>query len=281
MNKTIKKNPDQEVLSAPNEQIIAQPRESFNFNAENLIAKAIDQGTPVDTMEKLLGMRRDLKAEWAKEQYDAAMARFQSECPTIEKGKKVSFGSTSYSYAPLEVIVEQVKGLLSANGFSYTFDTEEDDKGLTIFCFAKHISGHMEKSKCFIAIDTSSKMNVSQKSGSAMTYGKRYAFCNAFGILTGDEDNDARTPIPPVSALPARSVPLRRETDVTVRQFFETKIGLCKDLADLELIGKSIADAKPEDLSASDKAMLRGKFKARKDMLTPEVTDEDIREAGL
>src|SRR3990167_3791525 len=35
-------------------------------------------------------------------------------------------------------------------------------------------------------------MNAAQKVASALTYAKRYAFCNAFGILTGDADDDAR-----------------------------------------------------------------------------------------
>ena len=44
------------------------------FSAETLIAQAIDKAVPVETMEKLLAMRRELKAEWAKEQFDAAIA---------------------------------------------------------------------------------------------------------------------------------------------------------------------------------------------------------------
>ena len=34
-------------------------------------------------------------------------------------------------------------------------------------------------------------MSAPQKFASAMTFAKRYAFCNAFGILTSDEDVDA------------------------------------------------------------------------------------------
>lgn len=161
------------------------------FDAEGLIKTAIKQKVPVETMERLLVMRRELKAEWAKEQYDKAMAAFQSECPVIEKKKKVSFGTTNYSYAPLEEIVEQVKELLSKNGFSYTFDTKEGENAIKVICYAKHIAGHSESSSLEIEVDGASKMNKTQQYGSANSYGKRYAFCNAFGILTGDEDTDA------------------------------------------------------------------------------------------
>jgi hypothetical protein len=183
-------------VADPASSAISITHEAVKFNAEALIAQAIEKGTDVNTMERLLAMRRELKSEWAKEQYDLAMAAFQEKCPVIEKKKKVSFGTTNYSYAPLEDIVEQVKTLLSKNGFSYTFDSIDTDTGVTIFCYAKHRDGHMEKSQCTITTDNASKMNISQKSGAAMTYGKRYAFCNAFGILTGDEDTDANMPKP-------------------------------------------------------------------------------------
>jgi hypothetical protein len=136
-------------------------------------------------------MRRELKAEFAKEAFDKAMAKFQAECPVIEKKKKVAFNTTNYSYAPLDEIVGQVKGIISGNGFSYTFDTEQTERAIKVFCKVKHELGHSESSKFEIEIDTAAKMNKSQQYGSALTYGKRYAFCDAFGILTGDEDDDA------------------------------------------------------------------------------------------
>ena len=37
-------------------------------------------------------------------------------------------------------------------------------------------------------------MSQTQVEAAALTFAKRYAFCNAFGILTGDEDTDAKRP---------------------------------------------------------------------------------------
>jgi hypothetical protein len=177
--------------TAEKQEIMIAPADN---RVEALIAKAIDKNVPVETMERLLVMRRELKAEWAKEAFDRAMAVFQEVCPIIEKTSKVSFNTTSYSYASLDEIVRQVKGLLAKNGFSYTFDTEKTNNAITTYCKVKHQDGHMEVSKFEITIDTNAKMNISQRDGAASSYSKRYAFCNAFGILTGDEDTDARTP---------------------------------------------------------------------------------------
>lgn len=165
-----------------------------NFSPETLIAQAIDKGVPVDTMERLLAMRRELKSEWSRGEYDKSMSAFQAVCPIIEKKKKVAFGTTRYSYAPLEEIVEQTKSLIADNGFSYTFDTKQSENAIKVFCHVKHKAGHSETSEFEIEIDSAAKMNKSQQYGAALTYAKRYAFCNALGISVGEEDTDAVIP---------------------------------------------------------------------------------------
>lgn len=210
-----------EVLQT-NHQIIPQDKD---FDIQALISQALVQKTPVETLERLLAMRDKLKAEWAKEQFDLAMAKFQSQIGTIEKRKKVSFNTTNYSYAPLEDIVEQVKVPLSQNGFSYTFNTVEAEKGIKVICYAKHIAGHTEPSSLTIEIDQASKMNKTQQYGSANSYGKRYAFCNAFGILTGDEDNDGQTEKLPPPSKPINKVNGKKSTEFYCSEHDQT-IGL-------------------------------------------------------
>lgn len=167
-------------------------------DAERLIAIAIEKNVPVETMEKLLAMRRELKQEAAKEEYFRALAAFQSECPTIQKNETVSYvskktgGTTKYKYAPLDVIVTTVRETLRKHGFSYTITTEQDAEHVTAKCNAHHVAGHTEVTTFTIPIDFDSYMNPAQKVASALTYAKRYAFCNAFGIMTGDEDDDSQ-----------------------------------------------------------------------------------------
>ena len=59
------------------------------LDAEALIFKAVESQVPVETMERLLAMRKDLKQEQAKEAFHAALAKFQSICPIIRKTKEV------------------------------------------------------------------------------------------------------------------------------------------------------------------------------------------------
>jgi hypothetical protein len=171
---------------------------SLKFDAEALITKAIEKNVPVETMERLLAMRKDLKAEWAKEEYVKAMAGFQADCPVIEKTKKVhtKTGQLAYMYAPIESIVEQVKKHLKNHGFSYSSNMELIENGTTkvkVSIKVTHAAGHSEVTEMTVPLGTQTQiMSQTQVVAAAQTFAKRYAFCNAFGILTGDEDTDAR-----------------------------------------------------------------------------------------
>ena len=140
-------------------------------------------------------MRRELKAELAKEQFDHAMAKFQGECPVIKKDKpggKTNGGAVAYYYAPLDSIVQQTKDLIQKNGFSYAIQTQTKENNVKVTCIVKHESGHSESSDVEVPLGTKTQvMSASQVVASALTFAKRYAFCNAFGILTGDDDDDA------------------------------------------------------------------------------------------
>lgn len=167
----------------------------MNFSPETLISQAIDKNLPVETMEKLLMMRKELRAEFAKEEFDAAMSKFQAECPTIEKTKDgpIIGGKAAYKYAPIEAIVEQVKNPLEKNGFSYSIQTNMAADRVKVTCVVKHKLGHSETSDMEVPLGDKNKlMSAPQHTAAAMTYAKRYAFCNAFGIMTGDEDTDAQ-----------------------------------------------------------------------------------------
>lgn len=170
------------------------PVERKGIQIETLLSQAIDKGVSVDTMERLLAMRRELKAEAATEAYNRAMASFQDECPIIKKTKTVrtNSGTDAYSYAPIESIVKQVKSLIKKNGFSYTTRMELLAGGVKAIVRVTHELGHFEESPMEVPFGTKTAvMSGSQVAAAAQTFAKRYAFLNAFGILTGDDDNDA------------------------------------------------------------------------------------------
>lgn len=182
-----------------------------DVQVDTLISQAIDKQVPVEALEKLLAMRRELKLEYAQEQFNIAMASFQAECPIIKKTRTVSpGGKVAYRYAPIEAIVSQVKHLLLKYNFSYSVETltHTAEGTVTAICTARHIAGHSQSSSFNVPLATrTALMTDTQVVAASLTFAKRYAFCNAFGILTGDDDNDAR--LEPVVSQP---LPITEET---------------------------------------------------------------------
>ncbi len=176
--------------SAPN-----TPLPIISGSADSLISQAIAVGASIDTIERLMVLRKDIRAENAKEEFNRAMAAFQAACPVIEKTKEVktNAGKVAYKYAPIESIVDQVKDLLQEHGFRYSTTIEFEGELVKAVCRVVHELGHEEVSVMPVPLGAATAiMSQSQRVAAASTFAKRYAFLNAFGIMTGDEDNDAR-----------------------------------------------------------------------------------------
>lgn len=163
---------------------------------DTLIAQAIDKSVPVETLEKLLAMRSQLKAEYAKEQFNIAMSAFQEECPVLIKNKTGSVtksGIVVSRYTPLDSIVRQTKSLISKHGFRYSLDTQPDIKGVHTYLTIHHTLGHEETKHVFMPfVERTAVMTDAQVEMATMTIATRRVFCNAFGIVTGDEDTDGK-----------------------------------------------------------------------------------------
>lgn len=172
--------------------VVKQKKSDTSVDA--FIKQAITANVPVETMEKLFALREKVKAEQAKEAFVAALATFQSECPVIQKTKKVmnKDGVTvRYQFAPIDSIVEQIKKPLSKAKLSYTWTVKNEAAKVMAICKVTHVLGHSEESSFEIPIDPEGYMTAPQKVASALTFAKRYSLCNALGISTGDEDTDA------------------------------------------------------------------------------------------
>jgi hypothetical protein len=168
---------------------------------EALIKAAIEKDSPLEVMRELIAMQEKIRADIAKKEFFASMAEFQKKCPIIIKSKDVygNNGKKRYDFAPLDVIVSEVKDLIADHGFSYTIQTQNLTDGIKVWCPVHHKAGHTEENAdgIIMPIDPTAYMNDQQKVASAQTYAKRYAFCNAFGIMTGDQDTDSITPETP------------------------------------------------------------------------------------
>lgn len=176
-------------------QIATKQAEIKSIDAEAILVKAIENNVSVEALERLLAMRERIKADQAKSAYYQAMSSFQAGLPQIKKEREVKGkdGNVRYRYASLDDIVSQVSTLLKEYGLSFEIKTEHKDGFIVATCVTHHVEGHSGESTFPVPVDESSYMNAAQKVASAQTYAKRYAFCNAFGIVTGDYDDDGES----------------------------------------------------------------------------------------
>jgi hypothetical protein len=232
-----------------------------SMNIEGLLMKALDSGVSIDTMERLMAMRRELVEEQARAAFFTALAGFQSECPVIPKTEAVANRGgqgVRYKFAPLDVIVSTVRPHLQKYGLSYTINAVFDleNKHLIAVVTVHHTAGHSEASEFRVPISSDNFMNGAQHFGSASSYAKRYALCNALGLLTGDEDDDAHgtSAARPASATrpqgPRQEAPVAQPTSPGAAQaeserraFLRKRVaGLCVELGyDDEKHAKALA----------------------------------------
>lgn len=168
-------------------------------NVGELIAQAIANGTGVEVMKELRAMAMEDQKIRAEAAFDAALSEFQAECPVIGKNKAVTdnSGGHLYSYAPFEEIVSMVKPLLQKHGFNYTLDTDVESKDGWVIakCLVTHNMGAKRESVAKFPLGGGTRaMSTTQVFAAALSFASRRVFCNAFGIITGNEDKDGAGP---------------------------------------------------------------------------------------
>jgi hypothetical protein len=152
-----------------------------------------------DRLERFLDLQIKMEDRQAEADFNAALAGFQAECPAIVKNKKVDFTSksgnkTQYNYSALDEIAEVIRPVLAKYGLSYSFDLAPQDGGMVkLITIINHKSGNTRTSSyLFNDLHDDQRMNASQRRKSAVTYAKRAGLENALGIVTTEEDDDAR-----------------------------------------------------------------------------------------
>lgn len=169
------------------------------FNIQDALL-AIVQRTDIDPdrLEKFLDLQIKMESRQAELAFNNALAMFQGDCPIIKKTRKIDFvassgKSTKYNYSPLDEIVHIIKPILERYGLSFSFNVNAGEKSSTLFTKIRHRDGHSEVTELeFETLHDDMRMNLSQRRKSAITYTKRAGLENALGIVTAEEDDDAR-----------------------------------------------------------------------------------------
>jgi len=117
---------------------------------------------------------------------ETALAAFQAEMPTVNKGKTADTGKYRYKYADIADVTEAVMPLLSKHGMSFSVAPAATDNGYEIVGILMHESqsGRLSGSLPLFG-------RTSQEIGSSITYARRYLLGCLTGVVT-DEDEDGK-----------------------------------------------------------------------------------------
>ena len=156
---------------------------------------AIEKGADLDQIEKLMELQEKYETREARKAYVVAMAAFKANPPKIDKDGHVNFKSktgqiTDYRHATLGNVTEKINAALSEHGLSSAWETNQDEKGISVTCKITHIMGHSEGTTLKAAADDSGGKNRIQAIGSTVTYLQRYTLKSLCGLAESAFDDD-------------------------------------------------------------------------------------------
>jgi len=168
---------------------------SMSDTPAKLLALAIANRTPPDTLKQLMDLQERWEKNVARKEYVQAMSEFKKSAPpAIIKQSKVDFtsgkGRTHYNYANLGDVTTQVTPLLAKQGLHAAWETAMlKDGPITVTCHITHAAGHRESVTLSGPADQSGNKNAMQAIGSAVTYLQRYTLLAALGLATMEDDD--------------------------------------------------------------------------------------------
>lgn len=153
---------------------------------------------PVDTVERLWAIDREIREDQARREYYAALNRVQkrlTEHPVIKDARNTQTGSM---FARAEKVDATLDPILTEEGFSCSTSTAECplEDHIRIEMRVFHVGGHSEIHHLDAPIDDRGAKGAPTKTrlhgmGSTMTYVRRYLRVSVFGVqIVSDDDGN-------------------------------------------------------------------------------------------
>jgi hypothetical protein len=154
---------------------------------QQMLSNYLAGGGSISEASQLMDLCERYERTQAAAAYNAAIARFQSLCGVVPKGRSVQ--GMGYSYADYGDVMKVAKPHLDACGLAVSFSTETIDGGLRVTCRISHGSHH-EDHLFTVPIPSTLRVNDAQKFGAALSFAKRYALTAALNIVCSDDVDD-------------------------------------------------------------------------------------------
>lgn len=156
-------------------------------NPAEMIRLAVETGSDLEKLEKLLALQERWEANEAKKAYHEAMAQFKANAPKIIKDKQNAQYKSMYT--TLGNLVNTVNPELSKHGLSASWDIFQNGI-IKVTCKMTHRMGHSEHAEASAPADTSGSKNAIQQIKSTITYLKAVTFESICGLASTDANLD-------------------------------------------------------------------------------------------
>lgn len=178
---------------------MTKPKEETGLqriDPQALMQQAISEGSSIETLERLVALRKEVRDEDNRAAWHQAMAEFQKRCPEIHKTKEAKIstrggGTYGYKYASLDGILAAVRPVLNELGLHVGFRVRQEKGTVFALCRISHEYGHQEDSgEVAMPVEQAYEgkgANPAQRVGIAQTYAKRYALLGMLGISPEDD----------------------------------------------------------------------------------------------
>ena len=149
---------------------------------------------PIETVERLFELDRQIRADGARRDFFVAFNRVQSQMiPVARKGTNEH---TRSSYARAEEVFAMLDPIMLSEGFSRSLSTEEcpTPDHLRFVLILRHIGGHEERHRLDAPIDNVGLKGAPTKiklhgMASSYTYCERHLILKVFGVQVGEDDD--------------------------------------------------------------------------------------------
>jgi hypothetical protein len=178
----------------------------------------------VAAFTELVKLSEHMEDRQAKKDFAMAYAKMQAEIPRIKATEKIPDrnGNMRSSFAPFEVIDAQAGPICRAHGFTYSFKEGAFMQGrVTKICILQHIGGFEREHPYSVRIGQGPPgCSESQADGSAHSYAKRGALCDALNIVVVGMDDDAKLEGGPITPVEAALLRARVKATKSNEEFF-------------------------------------------------------------
>ena len=166
----------------------------------NMIERfATNPDVSVDKLERLMAMSERMRAQVARERFNAAMSDAQKEMrPIAADADNPQTRSRYASYAKLD---RALRPIYTQHGFGLSFNTADSplSEHVRVVCDVTHSAGHEKPYHVDMPADGKGAkggdvMTKTHAVGAAMSYGMRYLLKMIFNVAVGEDDKDGNVP---------------------------------------------------------------------------------------